>query len=1105
MLNKTFYKNIIRLIKSSKSRFFSLTAIVAVGVAFFVGVSSSVPIMSKSVDKYNDRYNLKDFTLYGNYGFSKEDIKAIEELDSVGEVEGNYFADLIVSDGKDSKVTRFHGYDENLKINKFNLVKGRLPNKNNEVLAEHGSRLKNGFKIGDNIVISNLEGEKSDILPITEAKVVGLVETPLYLNMSKETSTLNNMAISTYMYIPKGAFNVSDYLEANVIIKNVKSLNSFSKEYRQKTKKAKNEIVDLAKLQETENARKIKKNAIKEYERAVKKYNDGYNEYNDKYKKFQVSTGEGQRKLNEGKVKLEKSQEEIIKAKSELKYAEKKLNEEKVLKENYFNEKEKTLKEQRLKLNKGVENYGKILEDNKRNLSYGISIYEKKFNLELVLVENRTDEQKYELQQLSSIAKDLDEKFEISGTTIEKLDALRQKNRALDLENNKLKNKTLILPNAEKTIGETEILLNKSWEDLNKGKQNFQLKIAEHQNEISSKKVKLMESEEKIKQGRLELEHKEKELEKGKIEGLEKLREAKKELYEAKIKLKDGKKKIDGIRNGKWTVLDRKSHFASESYRNTINQMKAISKVFPVFFILVAGLVCLITMTRLVEEGRGEMGTMRALGYKKSQITFKYIFYALLATSLGILIGSAVGIVSFPIIIYDAWDMMYILPKINFFIPWELIVITAFIFLVAMCIATYAACRNDTKEVPSQLMRPKSPAMGKKTLLENVNFIWIRLNFTSKVTIRNIFRYKKRFFMTILGVSGCFALILIGFGIRDSISNMLFINYGDIIKYEGIVTINKDINDVEKKEVIKSLDNDYKVKFAQEGMAYTSKTYEDKTDETINVQVMTSKVAEKLYNLRTINSHKTIKLNNNGVILSQKVSENLKVKVGDSIWLEDIEGEKAKVKIIGINELYINHYALMTPEYYNKIFNKKVENNIAYISTDLKISRHPALAKRLSSLEWVEGVSMHDSVLNNFNSMVAGMKGIIWVLIISSMILAFVVLSNLIMVNISERQREIATLKVLGFRHYEVRRYIYSENVILTGIGSFLGIPLGIGLHRFIMKTVEMDNIMFDRNINLKSYIISFALTMVFSLIVNQFMSKKLRDIKMVESLKSVE
>ena len=359
--------------------------------------------------------------------------------------------------------------------------------------------------------------------------------------------------------------------------------------------------------------------------------------------------------------------------------------------------------------------------------------------------------------------------------------------------------------------------------------------------------------------------------------------------------------------------------------------------------------------------------------------------------------------------------------------------------------------------------------------------------------------------MTIVGVAGCTALMLIGFGIRDSISNMVDINFKEIIQYDGMVNFEDDASNEVKAEALKEIQSTDNVTDAHIGFVYTTKTYDDKVDETASVHVFDQEGINREFNLRTRIGHKPISLTDDGVIINEKLAENLGVHIGEHITIEDADGNPHQVKVSGITEMYVNHFVLMSRQYYKEVFGKEAGSNIIYLSTTGDNAAQKLLANEISTIQGVEGISLYSGQLDNFNSMVKGLNGIIWVLIISSMLLAFVVLSNLITVNISERQREIATLKVLGFRRAEVKKYIFKENNLLAGIGGIVGIPVGIALHRYIMRTVEMDYLMFGRNIEWISFFYAFVLTILFSVIVNRMMTKRLNDIRMVESLKSVE
>ena len=1147
MAKKVFHKNVFRLIKSTKGRFFSLSAIVSIGVAFFIGVSASAPMMAASVDYYDDSYDLKDFTIYSNYGFKEDDIEALKKVDYISTVEPGYFVDEIATSGEGTQLVRIHSYDSTHTINRFKLVEGRMPQNDHEVVAERSGNIKSGFEVGDTVKLSLPDGSRSGVLPVQEVTVVGVIDTPLYLNMSKETSTLDNLPINSYLYIPSSAFDSSNYLELNILTEDGKKLSSFSDSYDTYIAEVKQKIEALASTQQTETAHKIKEDAMSEYNDGMQKYIDGTKQYQDALDNYQKEIADAQQKLSESRADVAAGEVEIANAKDKLVRAQNTLNTEKANRQAEIDHQQEVINQNRATLQSSQQTLNDqkaTLEQNEHDLTIALAAIPDAITLYQTEIQFRQGIAQYGISPTTPVSlltmfrADLRELCDAmfpegyTGKTIGDLqdaldDHLQQidqnfsltastkEDRLLELQNlqtqytndlatvqNAL---TVTIPASQQQITDGLTALDQAQQQLGQGQSTLNQKIADGQADIDAGWQAVYTNENKLADARVQIADGEAQLNTAITEGTKKLNDALEELNLSKAKLADAKKKIDDLAEGKWTILDRKSHYASVTFKNTIQQMEAISRVFPAFFILVAALVCLTTMTRLVEEQRNEIGTLRALGYTKWQCTLKYLFYAISATLIGIVVGSILGLSSFPLIIYHAWRMMYILPPIRFVVPSGLISLTAMVFIFAMSIATWFACKADTQDVPSQLMRPKAPPMGKKTFLENIPLIWNHLSFTDKVTMRNIFRYKKRFFMTIVGVAGCTALMLIGFGIRDSILNMVDINFKDIIQYDGMVSFEDDASNQRKEDALKEIQSIENVTDAKLGFVYTTKTYDDKVDETASVHVFDPKEINHVFNLRTRIGHKPISLTDDGVIINEKLAENLGVHVGNKITIEDADGNPHEVNVSGITEMYINHFVIMSRQYYKEVFGKEAVSNIIYLSTTGDDAAQKLLANDISMMQGVEGVSLYSGQLDNFNSMVKGLNGIIWVLIISSMLLAFIVLSNLITVNISERQREIATLKVLGFRRAEVKKYIFKENNLLAGIGGIVGIPVGIALHRYIMRTVEMDYLMFGRNIEWISFFYAFVLTILFSVIVNRMMTKRLNDIRMVESLKSVE
>ena len=404
-------------------------------------------------------------------------------------------------------------------------------------------------------------------------------------------------------------------------------------------------------------------------------------------------------------------------------------------------------------------------------------------------------------------------------------------------------------------------------------------------------------------------------------------------------------------------------------------------------------------------------------------------------------------------------------------------------------------------------MRPKAPKEGKRIFLERISFIWKRMNFTEKVTARNIFRYKKRFFMTVIGISGCTALLLAGFGIKDSISTIASKQFGEIIKYDSQVSIDKEATLTEKEDLFDKYKNDSRVEDISEMSTFNSKAIDDGEDKSVKL-IVPKNISEfkDFISLRERSSQKEIELNNSGVVITEKLSKSLGVKKGDKITIENEDGDRKEVEVSAISEMYVDHYVFMSPEYYKSTFGVTNEiNTLALKLNDTSTKVEEFLGTDLMDNDIVKSVSFYSGLVNNFDNMISSLNIVVIVLIVSAGALAFVVLYNLTNVNVSERLREIATIKVLGFYDNEVSAYVYRENLVLTAIGSIVGLALGTILHRFIMITVEFDAMMFGRNINILSYLIAVVITMGFAILVNLVMYKKLKKIPMVESLKSVE
>ena len=563
------------------------------------------------------------------------------------------------------------------------------------------------------------------------------------------------------------------------------------------------------------------------------------------------------------------------------------------------------------------------------------------------------------------------------------------------------------------------------------------------------------------------------------------------------------------IEDPKWYVYDRSNLPEHDGYGENADRMRAIGKVFPVIFFLVAALISLTSMTRMVEEQRTQIGTMKALGYSKWAIASKYLGYALLATAGGSIIGFLIGEKVLPFIIIYAYGIMYQhIPEILVPYDWSYAIEASLAAVACTMLATVFSCYRELGEQPASLMRPPAPKIGKRVLLEYVGVIWKRLNFTWKSTIRNLMRYKKRFFMTIFGIGGCMALMLVGYGIRDSVFEIADIQYTEIQTYDGNLILQEDLSEDEHRELTESLAQNQDIaRFMDAYMKNLILTKDGYERETYVMVLGQPKDSENYVHFHDRKTKEAYELSDDGAIISEKTAKLLNAKVGDTISIKDEKDGNKDIVIQNICENYMGHYLYLTPKYYEKVYGEKPEYNTVLFSVQDNYTREQMeeAGEKVLARDEVLSLSYMKDIEKRLNDMLKSLNLVIIVLIVSAGMLAFVVLYNLNTINIAERKRELATLRVLGFYNPEVAAYVYRENILLTLIGTIVGAGLGKILHLFIIETVEVPAAMFGRTINLPSYIYSFIFTILFSMIVNGVMYFKLRKIDMVESLKSIE
>lgn len=1076
----TYLKDIFREIKISLGRFLSILCIVAIGVAFFAGIKASAPDMKNSADTYFDKYNVQDIQVYSTIGLTKKDVAAINKIKGVKSVQPSFSMDTLSQIDSTQMVIKVISYGIDQKMNKIRVVEGRMPERENECLVEASSatnKLYGTFHIGDTIKLqSGTDEALSKSLKHTKYKIVGTCYNPNYLSYEKGSSNIGSGTVNSFIYIQNTNVLKDYYTEVDVCVKGAKDLDCYSDEYfdvvdpvLKKIKKISNKQIN-ARIQSYQSELDEKK------QEATDKFKDAENQFNDAQNKIDSGLSE----IQSNELKLQNSKDQINQGWNEY-YANLQLLDNIPTLQNaiaQIEESEKKLPEllsQKEQVENGLQQINAEGDLNtKRTLIQNAIDF---IDIALKKLENYPDSSDAETIRIK-----LNEKKELLQGQLSLIDQAIAKKAELEA----------ILPQIQSGIEQIQAGVAKKAELQSQLNQLLNAK-----NELNNAYVSLINGQAQYEDGVSKIEDAKNELNKS----IEQLTLSKAEFniqkHDALRELSDAQLEIDKM-EGKWIVLDRNSHYSYRDYGACADRMDGIAKVFPVFFFLVAALVCMTTMTRMVDEQRNEMGTLKALGYSKLQIASKYIIYALIASILGSILGCSLGMYLFPTVIFNAWNTLYNIDQIKFLFQPGLILLASGSVTGITLLATLYSIYSELIEMPSQLMRPKAAKAGKKILLERITFIWKRLSFLQKVTARNIFRYKKRFFMTIIGIAGCSALLVAGFGINDSISDIVNQQYNVIYHYDATVSAKTS----EITSQIKSLKG-VKDVYEEDHLAVTTKIENKDISTTVHI-ISNDKKFKDFCTL--FNGNKEFDLDDSSVLISQKMATKLNKKAGDTIKIKDANNKVIKAKIKGVFTNYVGHHIYASESLY-KSWNTNAKTTHIYLikskKTTKKFERN--LGNKIMNIDGVQSVTFYSSLQKNFKDMIKSISYIVVVLVISAACLAFVVLYNLSNVNISERKREIATIKVLGFTRKEVDAYINRETILLTILGSLIGLGIGIGLHHLIMNLAEMDDIMFGRTINSISYVISFVMTIGFNAIINLCMHKKLNNIQMVESLKAVE
>lgn len=667
------------------------------------------------------------------------------------------------------------------------------------------------------------------------------------------------------------------------------------------------------------------------------------------------------------------------------------------------------------------------------------------------------------------------------------------------------------LDEAERQVKEGQAQLEEGSRELVKA--SVQIELAEEQ--IAQGKEQLADAKAQLTEGQAELSEKEQELKDGwaeyyreKADADQKIADGEAELTEAEADIAKAERELSLLEDPQWYVLDRNGVQAYVEYNSDADRIGAVGEVFPAIFFLVAALVSLTTMTRMVEEQRTLIGVMKALGYGKGAIAAKYILYALSASLIGSVLGVLVGEFVLPQVILSAYGMLYLnLPVRLTPLNLQYGLMSTAIAVLCTTAATVFACFKELIAGPALLMRPAAPKQGKRVFLERVSFLWNRLSFTSKSTVRNLFRYKKRFFMTVFGIGGCMALLMVGFGLRDSIHAIIQNQYRNIWVYDAYATIDDHAEPEERDQLKELVETTGGIRSALKIRQILIDVEAGGVTKSVTLFVPQSTASlDEFIILKDRKSGERYELDDSGVIINEKLSSMLGLSVGDTITLKDGDTRRYSAAVSAISENYLNNFLYMTPALYEELYGTEpVYNNLFMNLTQDSALTEEDLSNLLLQQESITGVTLVSSLHEQVENMMSSLDLVVWVLILSAGLLAYVVLYNLNNINITERRRELATLKVLGFYDMEVAQYVYRENILLTVCGCLFGVAFGFLLHRFVILTLEVDMIMFGRAIRPSSYVFSILITFLFAAFVNFIMYFSLKKIDMVESLKSVE
>lgn len=1146
---KALTRLVFQEILTSKARFISIMLLIFIGVSFFAGLNSSGPDMLKTALLYFDDQKLMDMHVVSTMGLEEEDIDILKQQKDIDTLEVGYSQDVVTE--KEDKLLKIYSYDEKNTLNQFEVVEGRLPQDSGEIALISGARIDKIYQIGDtvNFVPDSEDTDLSEQFEKTSYTVVGFIKSPMYVtDKQRGSSSIGKGSLDGYAVINEQDFNISVYTDAYLTFQSLKGLDSYGEEYKDLISKYQEEVEAAFEERAVTRLADIKEEAQEELEDAKTKVADGQQELDDAWAKLKDAKEE----IEDGKIQIADAEEKLIDAKKQLEDGQKEYDENKAL----FDEK---IADGKTQLDIGgnqlaagqaeIDENRQKLKDGSKQVADGLKQIEEK--------ENELTKQKGQLEEFLEQTNQVIQ-VPVSYISAEQQSALIQAGNEISLGENQtlgdlwaayfagtVSADTIVsalegiiaqVENGLTTISDTknELLekqeelkdakeqLDQAQEQINQGNdtiieksREFDAAKADGESQLADAKQTLDDGWTEYYDGVKELEEQkqklldgEKEYEEGLAEYNEKEPDARKDIADAKEEIADAEKELADLKEPTYYAFSREDNPGYSEYEDNGDRLSSLAIVFPIFFFAIAALVSLTTVTRMIEEQRVQIGTLKAQGYTDLEISIKYYVYALGASSLGAILGLIAGFYGIPRIIIQAYHSMYQFPNEQY--VWYSWVALTSVAIAVFCtgISVWAVLRQELKGTPAILMRPKAPKVGKRILLERVTPIWNRLNFVQKVTMRNLFRYKQRMIMTVFGIAGCMGLMMTGFGVNDSISDLSELQYETLLRYQGLVVFDEDASQEEREKAKEAVSN---AEGVNDFILVREEQYEVKKSG-VNTQQVVLFVPEEAKRfsefvlLRENEKSSSYEIPKDGAVITQKLAKLFGVKEGDILTITDADNKEFEIPVAKITENYTGHYIYMLSDTYEEcIDSSSIDYNAALLRYDEDEVWEEALSDEMNEYGGILAIAYNSSTISMFDDSMGSLTTVVFVIIIAAAVLAFVVLYNLTNINVSERIRELSTIKVLGFYDQEVTMYIYRENLILSLFGIFFGSFIGKFLHWFVLDTASMDNLVFGTNLHVHSYIYAGILTLLFASMVMWVMHNKLKNVDMIEALKSNE